>query len=179
MTKLVLLTGKKRSGKSTVAKHLEKKGYTRINFKDELIRLMKEECAGHLDGLASQYRTNNHENMMEWLFEHKPPLMRTFMQSVGSVKRAADPYYFVKAWEKSYCDIYPEKVVVDDCRYLNEAETARKYGATIIRVVRDAALQEKDAHSSETEMDQIKPDYTVTVKDGQIDELLDQIDELV
>lgn len=88
------------------------------------------------------------------------------------------------------------RVVVDDCRFLNEADALRTYGFSIVKIVRPYAdrlysiisdlrsydrnlsfteaeeiARQKMEHESEREVDLIKPDFTLP-NQGSVDELL-------
>lgn len=71
-------------------------------------------------------------------------------------------------------------VVVDDCRYLNEAEWLRKHGFIIVKVVgRKLTLPDALAsHQSEQEGDQIVPDLTVS-STGPLQKRLEELDAAI
>ena len=69
-------------------------------------------------------------------------------------------------------------VVVDDCRFLNEANTVKLNGGIIIRVLKIGQVS-SDAHGSETEMNNIKSDYLVSADPGGNEMLLSQIDKIM
>ena len=113
------------------------------------------------------------------LFDEKPPLMRTLMQNYGTdVRRKGDTNYWVKAWEERYCQAHPDPVVVDDCRFLNEVDAIRRYGGTIIRIVR-TDIKSGGQHVSETEQDSIVTDYTIEVAEGEHDKLYEELDKII
>lgn len=176
---LIGLTGYQKSGKSTAAKHLEDKGYTRINFKDALITEMKENMPDVLHKLGQIYSTQqrqSHEVGVDWLFDVKPPVMRALMQNYGTDTRRKDrDSYWIDKWEAAYCEHHPAATVADDVRFLNEADAIKRYGGKIIRIVR-SDIQGGGTHASETEMDQIVPDYTIEVAEGDVDKLYEALD---
>ena len=178
------LTGYKQSGKSEAAKHLANKGFTRLNFKDALVAELKDNFPDLLHQIADVQLYGDVISVakpkvtVDWLFEEKPPLMRALMQNYGTdVRRKDDPNYWVKQWEYAYADLHPTDVVVDDVRFLNEAEAIRKMGGKIIRIVR-SDIQNGGSHVSETEQDQIVPDYTIEVAEGDLEGLRAKLDEL-
>lgn len=175
------LTGYAGSGKSEAAQHLETKGFSRLNFKDALVAEMKERFRGTIQSIYDE--TGNVDlgwpHAADWLFEQKPPIFRALMQNYGTdVRRKDDPLYWVKQWENAYCAIHPADVVVDDVRFLNEANAIHRYGGKVIRIVR-SDVQNGGSHVSETEMDQIVPDYTIEVEYGDLEGLRAKLDELV
>lgn len=66
------------------------------------------------------------------------------------------------------------KIVITDCRFKNEAERIQTLGGIIIRINRPG-LDDKDRHSSETEQDEIKPDWII-VNDSDLQNLYTEIE---
>lgn len=184
---IIGLTGYKGSGKSTVAKFIaDEYGFKRINFKDGLVREMKEKFPNLLDEIAysvsmlQQYETGIGESLtVSDLFELKPPLMRKLMQEYGTEVRRADySDYWVNMWRKSASSKYVGSVVVDDVRFLNEAYAVRDMGGIIIRVVMQDQEQ-NDQHKSEREHLQIEPDFTITSIKGDHAHVYKQIASII
>jgi uridine kinase len=178
-------TGKAGSGKSTACAHLLFKSdrpRVKVNFKDALVAEIKKNFAPLLDtiaGMEGMFRLmNNGEYKVDQLFVDKPPLMRKLLQCYGTeVRRGDDPDYWIKKW-KSKVAYTKEDVLVDDVRFLNEAEAVRDMGGVIIRIIRKD-ITDTGSHQSEQEMDQIQPDYTIVAeKDGQA-EVYRQVDEII
>ena len=185
------LTGYKQSGKSTAAKHIvEKTGAVRINFKDALVQEIKDNFPNLLKEIQYDLwytgctKTDDWEQeipSIDYLFDEKPSLMRALMQNYGTdVRRKDNPDYWVKQWEGKYVFGTPSCtcVVVDDCRFLNEADAIQRQGGTIIRIVR-TDIKSGGHHASETEMDQIEADYTVEVEKGDLIGLYQQLDAII
>jgi len=155
---IIALTGFKRSGKSECAKHLAKHGLKRINFKDCLIEEIKQNFPDLLKVIGDD-------------FDNKPPAVRALLQNYGTeVRRRDNQDYWVNKWKEKVSD----NVVVDDCRFLNEAKAIKDLGGTIIRVIRPGF--NGDNHISEREQEQIKVDYTIIAQD--LKSLIQQIDDL-
>ena len=179
---IIGITGKKQSGKSTVAEYLEKEhGYRRLNFKDALIREMRNNFPDLLIEIANTLDKTNYDGMNPWtlkrMFEEKPPLVRRLMQNYGTdVRRKDHPDYWTVQWLKLLGN--DRNVVVDDVRFINEAQTVKDVGGVIVRIVR-TDLETPDTHVSETEMDNIVPDYTISVKTGEQDVLYAEIDKII
>lgn len=163
---IIGFTGYKHVGKSTAAKLLEERGFTRLNFKGGLITHLKERFPDVLRELSIIY-----DMSVEELFENKPPAMRALMVNVGTDDRRRDKQsYWTDIWEVAYAKLHPVDVVVDDCRFISEAETIRKYGGKIIRLVRPD-ITDGGTHESETQMNSIIPDYTIELEPGSHDKL--------
>ena len=78
--------------------------------------------------------------------------------------------------EESY-----EPIVIDDCRYINEAEFLKEeLGYFIVKIVgRETTISEENAkHNSETEQDQIIPDATID-NSGTLEETMDQLYQIM
>lgn len=176
---LVGLTGPKRVGKSTVAKIFENKYQcARLNFKDELLKELKANFKELLQELTLVH--DGPLDDFDWLFEHKPPLVRALLQNYGTdVRRKDRENYWVEKWSLNYANnYYPKNVVVDDVRFLNEAEMIKQYGGVIIRLERDD-IDTTDKHKSETEMRSIQPDYIIKCKHGDFECLENDVEDIV
>lgn len=175
---IIGLTGKKQSGKSTVATHLARvHGFERVNFKDALCEEVLERFPTVLELLADSCNMT-----IPQLFTEKPPFMRVLLQNYGTeVRRGDDPDYWTRKWKERALDhVQPAQIVVDDVRFQNEAEAVRDLGGIIVRITRRTVdLTEPDYHQSETEMDSIEADYTIEARDGELYNLYHAIDELV
>lgn len=68
-------------------------------------------------------------------------------------------------------------IVITDCRFINEAERIKELGGIIVKVERAAAV-DKNPHSSETQLEQIEPDWLL-VNDYSIEELYSQIESML
>lgn len=123
---IIALKGRAGCGKSTGAKHLQKHGYVRTAFASPLRALLRglglneDELSGHLK-----------EAPCAKLAGQTP---RAVMQVLGSAFRALDPEFFVKMHERAMREIDGD-VVVDDCRFPNEAAYVRKFGGGVIEIV--------------------------------------------
>lgn len=163
---LIGFTGPKHVGKSTAAKMLSNIHPShRLNFKDALIAELKTCYKDLLYELSLIY--DGPDGDFDWLFEHKPPAVRALMKNHGTdFRRGKNKKHWVVEWSINYANnYYPDSVIVDDVRFINEAEELRKYGGVIIRLERDD-VKTTDTHVSETQMKQITPDYTIKCKKG-------------
>lgn len=158
---IVALTGLKGSGKTTVAAALAKHhGFKRMAFADAL----KMEAAQALTML--DYEPNTYAQMEEAkrLLQrmHTPgekEQFRGLMQWLGTEwRRANDADYWVRQlYDKLKLLAQDARVVIDDCRFENEAAMLRGFGARVYRVYREG-VSGNDAHLSETEQQSLHVD---------------------
>ena len=178
---LIGFTGKIGSGKSTAAKYLaEKYGYTRLNFKDALIKEVEERFPELLREMAELYNLGGQRFLTTSQYLKlvpRPLLLRRLLQNYGTdVRRKDDSNYWADKWELLYMEIKNKLVVVDDVRFLNEADKIRGYHGTIIRI--NGVTQTNNAtHSSEDEMSKIQVNGIIT-NHQSIDDLHFQLDKL-
>lgn len=156
------------AGKSTVADCLvQTHGFARVKFAGALKAMMralgltdreiegdlKEAPCPALGGRTPRYAmqtlgTEWGRNLIE------PDLwVRTAMAEIGRLRRAGRL-----------------AVVVDDCRFQNEAAAIRAAGGLIWRVVRDEGAETAAPHASEREWSLVEPDLTLCNR-GTRDEL--------
>ena len=188
---LIALVGKAGAGKTTVADYLVANyGYKKINFKDALVAEMRQKFPDVLREMGHFYHVTSKtwaakfpeldtktETLIDYLFQDKPPIMRALMQNYGTeVVRAQDPQHWINAWQNKINE--GDKIVVDDCRFLNEADAVKLNGGKIIRVEMIGYV-ERLKHSSETEQNQIEVDYVAKSKQGGHSFLYEQIDKII
>lgn len=182
---IIGLTGFKGSGKSTIAKYLEKEhGFTRLNFKDSLIEEMRSNFPDTLKEIAEassilqQYETGIGESFtVEDLFELKPPLMRALMSNYGTeVRRKDNVDYWVNQYKKKLNAL--TRVVTDDVRFWNEYQAVKDNGGIIIRIERDD-INDGGTHQSETEQKEFIADFTVKGIAGSHKEIFEQIESIL
>lgn len=175
---VIAFTGLKGSGKSEACKYIESivTNAVRINFKDALVQEMKERLPDVLRRLSEQYQCTIDE-----LFATKPPIMRELMQNYGTEVRRGDyDTYWTDQWHNAAteAELSGRRVLVDDCRFLNEAQAVRALNGTIIRIVRPD-IAATDTHQSETEMDQIAVDHTVQSITGDLEGMYAQLHSIL
>ena len=183
--RIIGICGYKQSGKSVASKYLiEKHGYKPHNFKDALIKELKDNFPDLLEQIRLDCEHQKPYLMFEpegqWtierLFEEKPPLVRKLMQNYATeVRRKEYPDYWINKWNISRPI---GNIVVDDVRFLNESETVKRYGGIIIKIIRTGQVS-NDLHSSETEHTQIIPDYTIEANEGDHEAIYYQIDNIL
>ena len=166
--RLVGIVGKFNSGKDTIAKALEAKGYDRRAFADPLKLFVHE-----LFGIPREILWGPSEN--------RTGEVRQMLQQLGTdYARKFRPNIWVdKTAEAIELSRRSDSVgvIVPDVRFLNEGEMMRNKDAILIRVVRSSSgAHESDAanaHASETESDLIPEEWiTCTVyNNGTLEEL--------
>ena len=171
MIKLIALTGAAGSGKSTVAKHLSNKRipFVRTKFSGTLKKMLMQIPNVTIDMIEGELKEEPQE-----LFGGKTP--REVMQTLGT-EWGRDSVYskiWLDSWERSICDL--TYVVVEDLRYLNEAELVKNRGGEIWRIKRPD--YQCNGHISETEMKGIDPDLTIR-NNGSVEELHAMIDSIL
>lgn len=158
------ISGKKGTGKSTVADYLVSLyGLDVFAFAHQLkVDLMNM-------GVPTEVL-----NKKPW-----PPWLRALAQLYGVSKRDADPMYWVDRCLDDIEDLDPDGVVIDDVRFLNEAEELRRNGYTLIRLELEDA-QHEDTHISEIDLDNYDGwDYVISARLGDVDTLYDRVDEIM
>ena len=178
MIKLVALTGAAGSGKSTVAKYLSEGRHShygsnvpfvRTKFSGTLKKMLMQIPNVTIDMIEGKLKEEPQE-----LFGGKTP--REVMQTLGT-EWGRDYVYskiWLDSWERSVCDL--TYVVVEDLRYLNEAELVKNRGGEIWRIKRPD--YQCNGHISETEMEGIEPDLVIR-NNGSVAELHAMIDSIL
>lgn len=180
---IIGLTGYKQAGKSVASKHLQERyGYKPHNFKDSLIKELKENFPDLLKTIAriEDVYTGEIGNLsydIDRLFEEKPPLIRALMKNYGTeVRRREDPYYWISKWTMWLPT--SSNIVVDDARFLIEAEEIKNWKGIIIRIIKTGQVN-NDTHQTESEIDSITPDYTIEAEMGDKEAIYKQIDDIL
>lgn len=164
--RIIAFTGKMGVGKSTACKFFtDQPDCEKLGFKDALLREVDERMGPVLDIASTLYNIPREE-----LFQKKPPLIRALLQNYGTeVRRRDDENYWAKQWKsKAYSELLRgNSVVVDDVRFLNEAEAVRELGGIIVRLTRPD-ITTTGSHQSELEMDAIVPDHVIETQPGDL-----------
>lgn len=142
---IIALTGLAGSGKSTAAMHMvEHHGFHRVRFAGPLKDMMRAL------GLTEREIEGDRKEVPCDLLGGKTP--RYAMQTIGTEwgRRLVHPDLWVRAWQKAV-DALPAgvPVVVDDCRFPNEAAAVCAAGGVLVRVRRPGAGKGAAGHSSE------------------------------
>lgn len=170
---IIGITGKKGSGKSTVARLLTREyGFSRRPFAAGLKHM--------LSGLGVPPEILDGDDTakskpLDCLGGHT---MRFAAQTLGTEwgRNCMGENFWVDRWIRTMPSNY--KIVADDVRFLNEAKAIMDLGGTIVRVKREFIETRHDLHASEVEMDQIVAQYEITNNAGE-KELLAMIDVIL
>ena len=178
MIKLIALTGAAKSGKSTIAKYLSKGTDSRYGTH---VPFDRARFSGTLKKMLMQIPDVT-EDMIEGSLKEEPQEIfggrtpREVMQTLGT-EWGRDSVYskiWLDAWERSVSNL--TYVVVEDLRYLNEAELIKNRGGKIWRIKRPD--YQCIGHISETEMEGIEPDLVIR-NSGSVEELHAMIDRIL
>jgi hypothetical protein len=165
---IIAFTGSKRAGKTTAAQYFMDQGYTLVSFKSPIL----EEVIKNFPDLLKFFSGLYTKDIATLLIE-KPAGIRELLQNYGTdLRRTEDPDYWVNAWHAKV-NALGGNIVVDDVRFLNEAEAIKDFGGKIIRVTRDTGIA-PDGHVSETEMSQIQVDLEIE-NNGTVEELYNKL----
>lgn len=107
--------------------------------------------------------------------------VRRILQWWGTeFRRAEDPDYWTKAWEKKVrqLDLEATHVLVDDVRFVNELEVIRSNGGQFIRVIRPG-FNGANNHSSENSLDGYDDWELVINNDCSLEEFLAKVEKKV
>ena len=170
--KLIGLTGYAQSGKSTVAEYLSSNhSYDRVSFASRLKGMLGLGLGLTIDELYGAKKDLPCERLLGVTPRHA-------MQTLGT------------EWGRDmihpdlWCSIALENiqrnktayVVIDDVRFVNEAELIHKAGGLVIRINR--SITAASEHPSETSIDQIIP-HTHIFNTGSMGNLCASIDDLM
>lgn len=174
MTKIVAITGKRGAGKDSAAQGLYFYDYVHMSFADPLRQIVQIAYGITLEEMQDPIL----KEIPVPYYPFKSP--REILTLIGTqgFRDLIDDQTWVQCFLRRALKF--ERVVVSDLRFLNEEKVLREVNATIIRVVNPKRIDtdETSQHRSETEMDEIVPDFTIT-NDGTISDLQNKIREVV
>lgn len=187
----IALTGRMRSGKSTIADHLWlNHDFAKVSFASSLKQLA-DRLFSHL--YEPIYEDCPFSEGGRTVKEYRKP--RALLQELGQKMREIDEDVWIKQAEQDVelAEAWRSTagVVIDDLRQPNEYEWARANGFIVIRVeasedlrlkraeqAGDSFSAEDLAHDTEQHVDGFSVDYTI-VNDGDMDDLRRQVDEIM
>lgn len=166
---IVALSGAAGSGKSTAAQYLvDIHGYTRVRFAGPL------KAAMAALGLSARHIEGDLKEVPCDLLLGKTP--RYAMQTIGAEwgRNLIGEDLWTGLWRAAANNVIEDggRVVVDDCRFPNEAATVRKMGGDIYRIIGRGGIA--GGHESER-MDFI-PDVVID-NSGGVEELRSRVDQ--
>ncbi len=171
---IIGITGKKRSGKDTIADYLvENYRYHKASLAAPMKRFAMDVFGWTEEWIETEKETVDPRHGISY---------RQFMQWIGTDamqhKLGEDFPEFGKitgrkVWIKKLLSDSLWNTVTSDVRFPHEADAIRDAGGIILQVVRPG-LDNDDAHASEMEMDSIDADYVIH-NDSTLDYLYFQI----
>lgn len=165
-SRLIGLVGFARSGKSTAtAALIERHNFIRVRFAQPLKDMLRA------IGLSEAQIDGNLKTEPSVLLSGQTP--RHAMQTLGTEwgRDCIHQDFWINLWRRQARDILDEggSVVIDDCRFENEAKAIIEFGGEVWRIIRPG-LKIDATHSSESE--QTKIDTKVILhNDGSIEDL--------
>lgn len=155
--KLIGISGKKRSGKDTLADSLvHDHGFTRLAFADAMraAALVVDPIIGHtlVEGdVWVARRLSEVVGTAGWEAAKANPEVRRTLQHLGSAVRELDPGFWVRI-TMAQAGAVDGPVVITDVRMPNEATAIEAAGGLLVRLERPG-LPTEDAHITETALD--------------------------
>lgn len=130
LPRVVALTGPAGSGKSTAANYLVRhRGYERVKFAGPLKRMVAAM------GLSDEHIEGSMKEAALDMLCGKTP--RHVMQTLGTEwgRKCIGEDFWVRLWLRdASVRLFSSRVVVDDCRFPNEAAAVRSLGGIIIKL---------------------------------------------
>jgi dephospho-CoA kinase len=173
MENKIAFIGKMMSGKTTASKFLvESREFGRLAFAYPV----KEFSVRTLNSLAHMFGREQNWTMETLEQRKSEPQVRKLLQLVGT-ELGRELVGYENVWVDLLIDKveYMDRVVVDDCRFPNEAEALKEAGFTIVRVIRPEqdrleavrqaypdSWEDIIRHPSETSLDHFEADITIT-----------------
>jgi adenylate kinase family enzyme len=168
--KIIGLSGRAGAGKTTISKHLvEHFGYTRMAFGDPLKEMLIKA------GLCT----------WEECYVEKTARSRELLQKVGTEifrKQIHTDFWVQQIALRVKERPVDSKIVFDDLRFPNEAKWIRSFpGSMIVKLERIGHVDATagTTHESESLVDTIQADHTITAASGEVDELLMSIEQIL
>jgi len=161
---LIGISGKKRTGKNTVAgiiKSLTNLSVKEFSFADELKKDVSRMCKTNIAAI-----------------ETNKELYREMLQAWGMYKRKSvgSDYWIAQTFQNILND-ESNIAIITDVRFRNEYEYIRKIGGLLVRVSRDTGLI--DQHPSETELDSVHDFDGIILNTGTLEHLTEDVKEMM
>ena len=181
---LIGLSGKIGCGKSYLSNYFidENPEYIRIGFAD----VLKKECSETYDYFLEWNYSEEGKGM---IVNHpdlprKNMLVREILQWHGTdYRREQDPDYWIrKMIDILLAEEIPKTVIIDDIRFINEAEMIKGAGGLLVRIWPYPEWKPGPYadHKSETELDNYAEfDLILTPEFGQLKECVPAIEQLI
>lgn len=160
MINLLALIGPKQSGKTTLANLLKDHGWQTTSFSTPIKRmlgtLLLDQGVNGKD--VTQILYGDQKETPTPFLNYKTP--RHAMQTLGSEWRdLIHKDLWIDIWLRTI-DLKNEKIIVDDVRFIHEANRIKSLGGKLIKISR-LEIENFDPHSSEQELNKIIPDFVI------------------
>lgn len=168
---VVALTGAAGAGKSTAASYLIKEhGYTLVKFAAGLKTMMR------VIGLSEEHIEGSLKEVPSKLLCGKTP--RFAMQTIGTEwgRNIIGEDFWANVWFDTAADVLDQggRVVVDDCRFENEAKKVRELGGVVVRLAGRGGIA--GAHASEAGLREVE---VIMANGGTVGGLHQSLDALI
>lgn len=177
---IVGVAGALEAGKDTIANYMVRRyGFVRRAFADSL----KEEVLTRMQKTLRAYTTaaywrDDDGLIHDLIWVKKDAFSRAILQEWGTeLRRQDDPDYWIKRFQAWAHEHQPQRVVVSDTRFENEAVTILGMGGYLVRVTRPGRTG--DTHQSERDLDHWTLWAGTFQNDGTIADLEAKVDEWV
>lgn len=186
---IILVAGKKQSGKNTVADYISTKyDYTQMSFAEELKYISSEILSSlgvsDFKGVSSFEYEDVKRKVIPYIHNKKQRTYRELLQHVGSdwFKNFFNDSLWAEILVGQIYQIVNRDVVISDWRFPDEYQTVYEAfkdtrDIITIKIQRDSC-DTTDTHISEKALDDFKFDYVLT-NNGTKEELYDKIDLLL
>jgi hypothetical protein len=163
------------SGKSTIARELEKRGYTVVPFAEtlKLMLIPMLESLGY-DEHGANYLVHQAKQVV---VGDAGVSVRHMLQTLGTEwgRQCIHPDIWVRCW-KGRAQRF-DAVVADDVRFPNEAKMIKLLGGEMWRIDRPDAVRTFD-HASEGSLDTYHEFDRHITNEGTIDELISKLQDI-
>ena len=175
---IISLSGKKQSGKTSVATYLMKEhGFSEVAFSGPLKEIIGRQLFGLTE--AQLYGKESDKERIDFRWNLSP---REILQKVGTdmFRNNFGKDFWVQLAISKIKELQHKgiDVVVPDCRFPNELKTMKESGATTVRLIR-SDYSSVDFHESEIALDNTSFDYDITATTGQLENVYIVIDSIV
>lgn len=186
---IIGITGQIGSGKSLASQYLvEKYGFTEYSFAGplkEIGRIFKFEEHQLYGSQAEKLEINRHwgvsgreflQKLGTDVFRNHLPQVLPDMFPQGSA--SSSPW--VRLFEITVRENPGVNYVISDVRFLDETNSIRRMGGSIVRLIRDCSNTggPQVSHSSELEMSRITPNYVIS-NNSSVEHLFSRLDQII
>lgn len=181
---IIAVCGLKQSGKDTVAKYICK-NYSYVHKK--IAEPLKTMCQYLFDMTNDQLEDHKLKETVDDRWGVTPRQIMQFMGTevmqfkLSELLPHLDRTFWIQKFINSMRDVKEHNIVISDLRFVHEHEQLKHaYGKSVfvIMVERPLSNDIKDMHSSEQELKQLKPDFTIT-NDSSLEELYKKVDVII